>query len=1839
MSETNTFSFTGTVEEYTVEATGLYDITAFGAQGGSGYGGTIGGLGAEIGGEFLLTQGEVLDVIIGGAGGTVADGTGGGGGGSFVIESSDGTASVHNPLLIAGGGGGSGPGGSGGNGLISAMGGSGVGQYGGSGGAGGVGGTGGTGVGGDTGGGGGGYKGGNGSAGYAAAGNGTGSGSGYSGGGASFGGGAGGFGGGGGGGFFGGGGGGGFGGGGGGAFGGGGAGGGGSLDNGTSQLLVAGENSGNGLVTLTPLFSEGLADDTGTSATDGITSNDTLTGTAEANTTVTISDGTTVLGTALADGSGQWNFTPDLADGSHTLTASGTDADGNASSTMLSFTLDTTAPTITSVTASPAVGDLDAGNTVAITLTLGEAVSVSTTGGAPTLTLNDGGTATYDAANSTATTLVFDYTVAAGQNTADLAVQGLALNGATITDGAGNALDASNAAAALGLQIDTTAPTIASVSASPATGDLDAGHTVAITLTLGEAVNVSTTGGAPTLTLNDGGTATYNAAASTGTTLVFDYIVAAGQNTADLAVQALALNGAIITDGAGNPLDASNAAATLGLQIDTTAPTITNVGAVFTTFDLDAGNTVAITLDTSEAVSVIGGVPTLILNDGGVATYDAAASTATTLVFDYTVTAGQNTADLAVQSLALNGAAIADGAGNPLDASNVAFALPIQVDTTAPTITSVTASPATGDLDAGHTVAITLDTSEAVNVIGIVPILILNDGGVATYDAAASTGTTLVFDYTVAAGQNTADLSVQGLALATITDGAGNPLDASNAAVALGLQVDTTAPTITSVTASPATGDLDAGHTVAITLSLGEAVNVNTTSGSPTLTLNDGGTATYDAAASTATTLVFDYIVAAGQNTADLAVQGLALNGATITDGAGNPLDASNAAATLGLQIDTTAPTITSVTASPATGDLDAGHTVAITLSLGEAVSVSTTGGSPTLTLNDGASATYDAAASTGTTLVFDYTVAAGQNTADLAAQALALNGATIADGAGNLLDASNAAAALGLQIDTTAPTITSVTASPATGDLDAGHTVAITLTLGEAVNVSTTGGAPTLTLNDGASATYDAAASTATTLVFDYIVAAGQNAADLAVQGLALNGATITDGAGNPLDASNAAVTLGLQIDTTAPTIASVTASPATGDLDAGHTVAITLTLGEAVSVSTTGGAPTLTLNDGGTATYNAAASTGTTLVFDYTVAAGQNTADLAVQALALNGATITDGAGNPLDASNAAAALGLQIDTTAPTASSPSLTVAENAAAMPIGLTAPTDPNFTSGLTITADTLPTDGTVTLADGTTPVTAGETLTVAQLAGLDFTPTIGQFDTTSSFTYTVADPAGNSSTGTATLAIDAAVGNPVATPGTLSVAFGQGATAIGLQAPTDPNFPAADLTVTVDALPTDGTLTLADGATPITVNEVLSVAQLTSLMFIAGSGVSNGASSFSYTVSDPAENSSTGSFALDVGAQPVPSAPTITTPNEITDTATPTIAGTAAPGSQVSLFDGNTLVATTMADGLGNFTATLSVGLALGSNSLTATAANAAGPSAASTTLGIFDVGAPGANGVVSTNFDSLQLGTLLGQGYALAFISGTEAVTLVDGTLSVGPETQEATIQRLYEGLLGHTGNASGLSFWDASLSATSASSVAAGFLNSPEYLASAGTMTNAQFVDSLYQGFLGRAADPSGSTFWTGSLDSGTSRADVVIGIDQSQEAKTYLASTTSQVWAPNAAGTLATEIYQTGLDRMVDPSGLNGVTSALAQGATPLQIVQGIVASPEFQALHGAQSNAAFVTSLYEDALGRMPDASGDSFYLGLLNSGAGSRADVLLDIATSPEAAVHLTTNLA
>ena len=90
-----------------------------------------------------------------------------------------------------------------------------------------------------------------------------------------------------------------------------------------------------------PAVSVALLDDTGSSASDGITANPAITGTGQANTLVTIKEGGITLGTAMADATGPGAL-PRLvwSTGRIRFSVSQTDIAGNTGTAALSFTLD-----------------------------------------------------------------------------------------------------------------------------------------------------------------------------------------------------------------------------------------------------------------------------------------------------------------------------------------------------------------------------------------------------------------------------------------------------------------------------------------------------------------------------------------------------------------------------------------------------------------------------------------------------------------------------------------------------------------------------------------------------------------------------------------------------------------------------------------------------------------------------------------------------------------------------------------------------------------------------------------------------------------------------------------------------------------------------------------------------------------------------------------------------------------------------------------------------------------------------------------------------------------------------------------------------------------------------------------------------------------------------------------------------------------------------------------------------------------------------------------------------------------------------------------------------------
>jgi hypothetical protein len=575
--------------------------------------------------------------------------------------------------------------------------------------------------------------------------------------------------------------------------------------------------------------------------------------------------------------------------------------------------------------------------------------------------------------------------------------------------------------------------------------------------------------------------------------------------------------------------------------------------------------------------------------------------------------------------------------------------------------------------------------------------------------------------------------------------------------------------TVTAITATPSVPrPLDAGQGVVFMLAIAQAVTV---AGSPVLTLDDGGSATYDPAASTTTSLVFDYTVAAGENTSDLTVTGLTLNGASVAVPA---TQSFQPAAAFGTGGDPTSVAVADVNGDGApdlvvaqanggvdvllangSGGFDPAVEYAMGSNLASVVVADLNGdGKPDLIAADqggvdvllgdgsggfGAATSYAAGLNPVSVAVADLRRGDGSPDLIVADQGGGVD-VLLSDGAGGFDAPTSYAAGL----NPVSVTVADVDRDGAPDLIVADRTGGVDVLPGDG-----SGGFGTAT-------SYAAGLSPVSATIADVngdsrpdLVVADQNGGvSVLLNSSQQAGTFVAAGAATAAGAST-----GVVVDTTPPTVTADAASPATGDLDAGNTITLTLATSKPVIVT---GAPTLTLNDGGSATYNAGASTATSLVFTTTVAAGQNAAALAVTGVNLPaGSSIQDYAGNDALLSGADATFaGLEVDTAAPIVSSPTLTVLDNAAATPIGITAPTDAGSSAGeLLIAVASLPSDGTVLLSDGVTAVSDGEMLSLAQLTGLLFKPTADLSDLISAFTYMVTDPATNASTGTASLAI------------------------------------------------------------------------------------------------------------------------------------------------------------------------------------------------------------------------------------------------------------------------------------------------------------------------------------------------------------------------------------------------------------------------------------------------------------------------------------------------------
>ena len=858
-------------------------------------------------------------------------------------------------------------------------------------------------------------------------------------------------------------------------------------------------------------------------------------------------------------------------------------------------------PAVTGVASPNASRTYGPGDSIRIDVTFDEDVAVT---GEPRIKLATGSTeryANYTASASTATVLAFTYQVGSGDVSADLVYHSDAmidLNSGTIEDEAGNAANRALPTPVPGsllsgqanrLVIDGRAPEVSSVASPTASGTYGPGDSIRIDVTFDEDVAVT---GEPRIKLETGTTdryANYTASASTATVLAFTYQVASGDMSADL-------------------------------DYHTDAVIDLNSGTIRDTVD----NNALLTLPAPGADGLLSGQANRLVIDGR-----------------------------------------------------------------APEVSSVASPTASGTYGPGDSIRIDVTFDEDVAVTGE-PRIKLETGTTdryANYTASASTATVLAFTYQVVSGDVSADLDYHTDAVIDLNSGTIRDTVDNNALLTLPapgadgllsgqanrLVIDGRAPEVLSVASPNASGTYGPASSIRIDVTFDEDVAVT---GEPRIKLETGTTdryANYTASASTATVLAFTYQVVSGDESADLDYHTDAvidLNSGTIEDDpAGNnallTLPAPGADGLLSgqanrLVVDGIRPGVVSVSSPNGTDTYYPNDLIHVHVRFNETV---TAAGAPFVELNatggDPARATYSSG-SPGENLTFVYSVGSNNVAETLdydGAGALKLGGGSIADLAGNparlALPGPGAPgsdlAASRIKVVGDIPSVARVSSPDADGAYGTGARINVTVTFSEAVSVNGSAPPPYIALNagEGARATYVPGAGSGgagANLSFAYVVRAGDNANLLAHVGRLMGAGAITNVDDEPVHTTLPAPGMptslsgssAIRIDTAAPTVERVWSPSRTGTYTAGDMIRIVAVFSENVTVDSSGGAPTLTLETGDTdrrASY--ASGSGTrALTFAYTVSAGDDSGDLldyaGTSALALNGGAIMDVAGN---------------------------------------------------------------------------------------------------------------------------------------------------------------------------------------------------------------------------------------------------------------------------------------------------------------------------------------------------------------------------------------------------------------------------------------------------------------------------------------------------------------------------------------------------------------------------------------------------------------------------------
>jgi hypothetical protein len=217
--------------------------------------------------------------------------------------------------------------------------------------------------------------------------------------------------------------------------------------------------------------------------------------------------------------------------------------------------------------------------------------------------------------------------------------------------------------------------------------------------------------------------------------------------------------------------------------------------------------------------------------------------------------------------------------------------------------------------------------------------------------------------------------------------------------------------------------------------------------------------------------------------------------------------------------------------------------------------------------------------------------------------------------------------------------------------------------------------------------------------------------------------------------------------------------------------------------------------------------------------------------------------------------------------------------------------------------------------------------------------------------------------------------------------------------------------------------------------------------------------------------------------------------------------------------------------------------------------------------------------------------------------------------------------VARVYQAVFGSHPTAAVLEQYTAPVDAGTIglTGVAQQFLNAPQYLSQYGTPSSSAFVNDVYQNVLYRAPDATDQANATAALQSGGSAAALLVSIATSPEAVMD-----NQSWDGSASWGEDDRAFETVVGRAPDTSAQTWMAGLVSSGVSGVGVVSALLNTTEMLMRLSSESLTAAVNQLYETGLGRAADPTGLANAVTSLQTGGGSYATLAYTISNSAEA---------